>query len=160
MNQHTIGYISDNVFYKLNLSSGKAETSQYFECLFSHPGGRTYQAFTANHKRGISVLADYGKNSSLYFEFSSKEKNFTLKDICPLDIKSIEISLDGKYLAVVCGSPSFKLIIVDIENQKVSSGNLSFIDIKSKIHTFRKVDFNPSNRKIFSIMYDDEVQIF
>jgi len=67
------------------------------------------------HKRGIFVLADYGKNSNLYFYFTNPDKNFQVKNVCPLEILSIELSLDGKYLAIACGSPNFKVFIVGLE---------------------------------------------
>ena len=36
---------------------------------FRNERGRSYQAFTANHKHGITVLADYGKNPVFNFEY-------------------------------------------------------------------------------------------
>jgi hypothetical protein len=61
------------------------------------------------------VLADYGKSSNLYFYFSDPGKNFQMRNICPLEILSVELSLDGKYLAVACGSPTFRVLIVNVE---------------------------------------------
>lgn len=57
---NTIGYISDNMFYRLNVESGQTEIQL-------NPRGRSYQAFTGSAKRGLVVLADYGKNPYINF---------------------------------------------------------------------------------------------
>jgi hypothetical protein len=62
----TIGYISDNMFYRLNFLTGETEIQL-------NPHGRSYQAFTSNHKRGVYVLADYGRNPNLSFNFIHKK---------------------------------------------------------------------------------------
>lgn len=74
----TVGYISDNVFYRLNLATGQTEIQH-------NPRGRSYQAITSSHKRGLVVLADYGKNPVFNFDYiHQKEKSFEMKDICQL----------------------------------------------------------------------------
>lgn len=74
----TIGYISDNVFYRHNFQTNQTEIHQ-------NPRGRSYQAFTSNHKRGLTVLADYGKNPVISFNYMYQSENsFDLQDICKL----------------------------------------------------------------------------
>lgn len=72
----------------------------------------------------------------------------------------MELSLDGKYLAVVCGSPTSKLIIIDVEKKAILKGSRSSIDLKSNIDKLKKIDFNPSNKKIFSLMFENEINIY
>jgi hypothetical protein len=38
-----------------------------------NPKGRSYQALTSNYKKGLIVLADYGKNPTLTFDFLHKK---------------------------------------------------------------------------------------
>ena len=59
---NTIGYFSDNMFYRLNLDSGQTEIQL-------NPHGRSYQALTSNYKHGLIVLADYGKNPNISFDY-------------------------------------------------------------------------------------------
>jgi hypothetical protein len=44
----------------------------------------------------------------------------------------IELSLDGKYLAVACGSPWFRVIFINVEEKRVIGGSQSFIDLKGR----------------------------
>lgn len=75
---NTIGYISDNLFYRLNFETSQTEIEL-------NPRGRSYQALTANHKKGIIVLADYGRNPCLYFHSQHEEDgSFELNNICEL----------------------------------------------------------------------------
>lgn len=69
MHNNTISYISDNIFYRLNLETGKSEITL-------NRRGRSYQVFTVNHKRGLAVLADYGKNPIIDFEFLHRKEHF------------------------------------------------------------------------------------
>ena len=128
--------------------------------LFSHPEGRSYQAFTALHKRGVSVLADYGKSSNLYFYYSDPSRNFQIRNVCPLEILAVELSLDGKYLAIACGSPTFKVLIVNVEERTVLGGSQNFIDLKDSYEAFLKLEFNPSNRKQLSLLFRNRVQVY
>jgi hypothetical protein len=34
----------------------------------------------------------------------------------------MELSLDGKYLAIACGAPTFKVLIVDVEEKHIIIG--------------------------------------
>lgn len=107
------------------------------------------------------VLADYGKDSSLYFQYlNDSSKNFSLKNIVPLEIVYMEISLDGKYLAVACGSPSLRLFIVDIESHSVIGGARGGLDLSGKAEALKKIDFNPNNRKMFSLLYEKYIEIY
>ena len=42
-----------------------------------------------------------------------------MKDVCLLEIQEMELSLDGKYLAVACGIPEKKILIIDVEKRKI-----------------------------------------
>ena len=44
-----------------------------------------------------------------------------------LEIQTMELSLDGKYLAIACGIPENKIIIVDVEKRRVEEGKNSCI---------------------------------
>jgi hypothetical protein len=68
------------------------------------------------------VLVDYGKNPTFYFEFHDKAKSFEVRNICPLEVLRIEMSLNAKYLAIVCGVPHPRIIFYDIENRRVLGG--------------------------------------
>jgi hypothetical protein len=37
-----------------------------------------------------------------------------MNNVCNLQVLKVELSLDGKYLAVLCGIPTPKLIIINI----------------------------------------------
>jgi len=52
-----------------------------------------------------------------------------MNNICSLQVLKVEVSLDGKYLAVLCGIPTPRIIIVDIEERKILNGSQSFIDL-------------------------------
>lgn len=73
---------------------------------------------------------------------------------------AIELSLDGKYLAVACGSPAFKVLIINVDDRKIVKGSQNFIDLRESSDKFIKMDFNPSNRKFLSILFQDHVQIY
>ena len=119
----TIGYISDNVFFRLNLATGQTEIQH-------NPHGRSYQAFTASHKRGLIALADYGKNPTISFEYQhTKEKSFVAKDICMLQINMMALSLDIHYLLICCGIPEKSLIIYDMQRKRVLHGENSAVKI-------------------------------
>jgi hypothetical protein len=61
---------------------------------------------TTNHKRGLIVLVDYGRNPCFTFTFiHKKDQNFDLKGICALEVNKIVLSLDTKYLLIHCGIP-------------------------------------------------------
>ena len=62
----------------------------------------------------MTVLADYGRSSNLYFFFDNSDHNFQINNVCPLDIIQMELSLDGKYLAIACGTPQLKIIFVNV----------------------------------------------
>lgn len=51
------------------------------------------------------MLVDYGKNPTFYFEYHDEKKSFEMRGVCPLEVSMVELSLNGKYLAVVCGVP-------------------------------------------------------
>ena len=57
---------------------------------------------------------DYGKNPTFYFEYHEQERSFEVRDICPLEVTRVELSLNGKYLAIVCGTPNPQLVFYDI----------------------------------------------
>jgi hypothetical protein len=73
---------------------------------------------------------------------------------------AIELSLDGKYLAVACGSPSFRVIIVDVESRVVIGGSQSFIDLREDSDNFLKMEFNPANRRQLALLLKDRVQVY
>ena len=73
---------------------------------------------------------------------------------------AIELSLDGKYLAVACGSPSFRVIIVDVESRVVIGGSQSFIDLREDSDKFLKMEFNPANRRQLALLLKDRVQVY
>lgn len=106
-------------------------------------------------------MSDYGSQASIYFEFlDRKDKSFVLSDVCPLEILMMELSLDCKYLAVVCGSPTFRLLLVDVELQKIVSGAESSLDLRGNIDSLLRVDFNPGNRKTFSLLFTDTIEVY
>lgn len=73
---------------------------------------------------------------------------------------SLEFSLDGKYLAVACGSPSMRVIMVNVDDRKIIGGSRNFIDLKGSAHKLIKMEFNPASRKIISLVFKDKVQVF
>lgn len=108
----------------------------------------------------MTVLADYGKSSNLYFYFTDGSKNFQIRNVCPLEILALELSLDGRYLAVACGSPTFRILVVDVEERAVVGGSQSFIDLREHSESFLKMEFNPANRRQLSLLLTDKVQIY
>lgn len=72
----------------------------------------------------------------------------------------MELSLDGKYLAVACGAPTFKVLIVDVDEKHVVSGGEANIDIKNNSDSLLKMEFNPANRKQLCLLWTEKVQIF
>lgn len=106
------------------------------------------------------MLADYGKNSNLYFYFTDPSRNFQIRNICPLEILALELSLDGKYLAVACGSPNFRVVIVGMDERAVIGGTQSFIDLREDSEKFLKMEFNPANRRQLALLLRDRIQIY
>lgn len=102
------------------------------------------------------MLADYGKNPNISFEYMhQKEQSFTMNNICMLEIDSIELSLDGKFLAVVCGIPEKKIIFVDVEKRQVLKGMKNYLPLgKEKV---RKIEFNPANHRTFAVMFENKI---
>lgn len=83
-----------------------------------------------------------------------------MRNVCPLEIMAVELSLDGKYLAVACGSPTFKVLIINVEERTVLPGSQNFIDLKDSYEGFLKLEFNPSNRKHLSLLFRNRVQVY
>lgn len=83
-----------------------------------------------------------------------------MRNVCPLEIMAVELSLDGKYLAVACGSPTFKVLIINVEERTILSGSQNFIDLKDSYEGFLKLEFNPSNRKHLSLLFRNRVQVY
>lgn len=73
---------------------------------------------------------------------------------------AIELSLDGKYLAIACGSPTFKVLIVNVEERTILTGSQNYIDLKDNYEAFVKLEFNPSNRKHLSLLFKNRVQVY
>ena len=80
--------------------------------------------------------------------------------MCPLDIIQIELSLDGKYLAVACGSPTFKVIIVSVEEKKILGGTQGFISLKGRDTELVQISFNPTNRKTMALAFKNKLEIY
>ena len=108
----------------------------------------------------MTVLADYGIKSNLYFLFEDESRNFQINNVCPLDIIQIELSLDGKFLAIACGSPDYRIIIVSVDERKVLRGSHSYIDLKGRDQDLVKVKFNPTNRKIVSVAFKSRIELY
>ena len=67
----------------------------------------------------------------------------------------MELSLDGKYLAVACGIPENKIIIIDVEKKKIEEGKENCILLGDR--KVKKIEFNPNNNRILSVMYENEI---
>jgi len=67
------------------------------------------------------------------------------------------LSIDGKYLAVACGSPTFRLLFINVEEKKIMGGSQSFINLKGRESSLVKINFNPINKKIFSLAFKDKL---
>ena len=149
---NTIGYISDNLFYRLNFETSQTEIEL-------NPRGRSYQAFTSNYKKGVIVLADYGRNPCLYFHLQHvHDGSFEMSDFCQLEIRSIALSLDCKYLLVCCGLPENEILVIDVEGKRVLQGEKSRVGVDDR--KVLKMEFNPGNNKIFAVMYDKEICVY
>ena len=72
----------------------------------------------------------------------------------------MEFSLDGKYLAIACGSPQFRIIIVSIDERRVIGGSRSFINLKGRDSTLVRFSFNPTNRRILSLVFKNKLEIY
>ena len=59
---------------------------------------------------------------------------------------------------IACGIPEKKIIIVDLEKRKVLTGENSFISLHDR--DVKKIEFNPGNNKVFSVMYEKNIEIY
>ena len=69
----------------------------------------------------------------------------------------MELSLDGKYLAIACGSPQYRVIFVNVEEKRVMGGSQSFINLKGRTDNLLKITFNPTNRKQVGVFFRDRL---
>lgn len=58
-------------------------------------------------------------------------------------------------MAVACGVPEKKIIIVDVEKRKVLEGEESFVNIMDR--KVKKIEFNPGNNRMFAVMYEKNI---
>ena len=82
------------------------------------------------------------------------------KNVCPLEIIQMELSLDGKFLAIACGTPNLRVIFINVEERKVLGGSQSFINLKGRDKDLVKIGFNPTNRKVISIAFKKKLEIY
>lgn len=69
----------------------------------------------------------------------------------------MELSLDGKYLAIACGSPQFRVIFINVEERRVMGGSQSFISLKGRADSLVKITFNPTNRKQVAVAFKNRL---
>ena len=72
----------------------------------------------------------------------------------------MELSLDGKFLAIACGAPQMRIVVVNVEERKVMGGTQNFITLKGRDKDLVKVSFNPTNRKIISVSFKNKLEIY
>lgn len=72
----------------------------------------------------------------------------------------MELSLDGKYLVIACGSPQYRAIFLNVEERRVMGGSQSFINLKGRSDDLLKLSFNPTNRKQIAAIFRNRVEIY
>lgn len=72
----------------------------------------------------------------------------------------MELSLDGKCLAIACGSPQYRVIFVNIEERRVMGGSQSFINLKGRYVDLLKLSFNPTNRKQIAVVFRNRIEVY
>ena len=60
----------------------------------------------------------------------------------------------------MCGSPTYKVILINIDQKRVMGGSQSSIDIKGRVSKFMKVKFNPNSHKVVSLVFTDCVELY
>ena len=72
----------------------------------------------------------------------------------------MELSLDGKCLAIACGTPTLKVIFINVEERKILGGSQNFISLKGREKDLVKIGFNPTNRKVISVAFKKRLEIY
>lgn len=78
-----------------------------------------------------------------------------MRDVCALEIDRIALSLDCRYLLVSCGLPEQHIMVVDVENRRALRGEESMVRLADR--KVLRIEFNPSNNRIFGVMFADAI---
>jgi hypothetical protein len=83
-----------------------------------------------------------------------------VRDICPLEVTKLELSLNGKYLAILCGTPNPQLVFYDIENRRLLEGSRSGVALADNYTEIKRIGFNPGNPRQVAIQFSSSIDIY